>query len=118
MLSPSPAMMSPTALSSTPFDVESGRIQTQDSIDEKHQPELWMKTEEQELDPKPSRFGIKRYHFDFYFWLFDFKRPKFQLDSSNTLAYNHQNNDTVIAIKKWYQIRGWSLLYPLVRVLF
>ncbi len=61
MLSPSPAMMSPTALSSTPFDVESGRIQTQDSIDEKHQPELWMKTEEQELDPKPSRFRITRY---------------------------------------------------------
>jgi len=33
-------------------------------------------------------------------------------------AYNHHNNATVLAIKKWYKIRGWSLLYPLIVSLY
>jgi len=77
MFSPGQVMVSPTAMNSAPFDVEADRIQTQDSMGEKHQPEAcnWMKTEEQELDLKPVWFGIKRYHLIFSSSLLTLERP-------------------------------------------
>jgi len=44
--------------------------------------------------------------------------PKTEQSPKKKTAYNHQNNATVLAIKKWYKIRGWSLLYPLIVSLY
>jgi len=44
--------------------------------------------------------------------------PKTEQSPKKKPAYNHQNNATVLAIKQWYKIRGWSLLYPLIVSLY